>query len=121
MFFSELVVNSLRSTDLFGRIGGEEFAIVLHATSFEVAKEIADKLRTFVEMSEFMFEKRCIKLSMSIGIRILIIKILILPSRYIVPTKHYMKPRKTVGTKSGATLFENILKLVPGKQTQFDT
>ncbi len=39
----------LRQTDTFGRIGGEEFAILLENTSFEQAIATADLLRAEVE------------------------------------------------------------------------
>lgn len=42
---SETVRPMLRDVDLFGRIGGEEFAILLPKTSGEDAFEVADRLR----------------------------------------------------------------------------
>lgn len=66
-YFSRLIQSSLRNTDVFARIGGEEFAIVLHATSFEVAQDIADKLRKLVEVAELEYQGQGMKLSVSIG------------------------------------------------------
>lgn len=43
--FSTLVQQLLRESDLFGRLGGEEFAILLPETDLEQAVAIADRLR----------------------------------------------------------------------------
>ena len=43
--FAERVGASIRRRDLFGRIGGEEFAIILPDTPIEDAREAIDKLR----------------------------------------------------------------------------
>jgi diguanylate cyclase (GGDEF)-like protein/PAS domain S-box-containing protein len=67
-FFTNLIQKSLRNTDVFARIGGEEFAIVLHASSINVAKDIAEKLRKLVEGSEFHYQQQQVNLRVSIGI-----------------------------------------------------
>lgn len=48
---SRLVLNHIRTTDMFGRWGGEEFVIILGHTSEDEAFVIAEKLRTIVEAS----------------------------------------------------------------------
>ena len=42
---AESCVNNLRKSDIFGRIGGEEFALLLVETQAEAAVEVADRLR----------------------------------------------------------------------------
>lgn len=42
--FAELTKKSLRDSDIFGRIGGEEFAVVLPGVSHEMAAVIADRI-----------------------------------------------------------------------------
>lgn len=50
--FSALVQKNLRPDDLFGRIGGEEFVLLLPRISAEQATQIAERLRTqFVQHS----------------------------------------------------------------------
>ena len=47
--FSRICSNVLRSSDLFGRFGGEEFLAVLHDTGVENALEVAERMRRSVE------------------------------------------------------------------------
>lgn len=45
------IVANVRSTDVVGRLGGEEFVVVLTGTGLEGAFILADKLRKFIERS----------------------------------------------------------------------
>lgn len=66
---SSLMRGALREHDLVARIGGEEFAVLLHETSLETAIIIAEKLRVTVEKNEFSISKNlAIPLTISIGI-----------------------------------------------------
>ncbi|KTC79823.1 putative regulatory protein [Legionella cherrii] len=51
--FSTFLKQDLRSTDLVGRIGGEEFAIILPNILEKNAVEVAEKLRALIEKSPF--------------------------------------------------------------------
>ncbi|MBY0578464.1 MAG: diguanylate cyclase [Burkholderiales bacterium] len=46
---SNLLESSMRDTDIVGRYGGEEFAIVMPNTSLEEALLVADKIRIFIQ------------------------------------------------------------------------
>ena len=46
---ANVVRNSIRSVDYFGRWGGEEFMVVLPETDINAAKQLAEKLRFIVE------------------------------------------------------------------------
>ena len=56
---AQLVSESIRDSDIFARIGGEEFAIILPDTDEEGAKLVAEKLRSLVERSSFADGIRC--------------------------------------------------------------
>ena len=64
------VLNSsgLRSSDFFGRIGGEEFAIVLPETEIEGALEVAERVRVNLENTEIVHEENKFFITASIGI-----------------------------------------------------
>ncbi|ACS79427.1 sensor domain-containing diguanylate cyclase [Maridesulfovibrio salexigens] len=47
--FSKLCSGVLRSSDVFGRFGGEEFLAVLHDTEIDEAVEVAERMRRTVE------------------------------------------------------------------------
>lgn len=61
---SKLVGNRVRNTDLFARIGGEEFVLVMPETSAKVAKKLLNELKDMVSTSSFPHGE---KLTVSIG------------------------------------------------------
>jgi len=50
---SNIIKNNIRQTDIFGRWGGEEFIIILPNTNVTVAHNIANKLKTIIQNSQF--------------------------------------------------------------------
>ncbi len=58
----------LRPSDLFARMGGEEFVIVLPETTLEQAVEIAERIRRTLEERTFAYEGMTIKLTSSFGV-----------------------------------------------------
>lgn len=58
----------VRPGDLFGRMGGEEFAIVLPETPLAVATEIAEQIRSTLEERAFDYEGEEIRLTASFGV-----------------------------------------------------
>lgn len=59
---------SLRTGDLFGRLGGEEFGILLLACSPAQGAAIADRIRTMIEATPVEVDGRLITCSASIGL-----------------------------------------------------
>lgn len=65
---SELVRKILRKSDVIGRIGGEEFAVMLPETQIEEAEDIGERLRLQVEQCQVTFERKTILYTLSIGV-----------------------------------------------------
>jgi two-component system cell cycle response regulator len=58
----------VRPSDLFARMGGEEFVIVLPETPVQVATEIAERVRKAIEERQFIFDGQQIRLTSSFGV-----------------------------------------------------
>lgn len=58
----------VRPTDLFARMGGEEFVIVTPDTSLERAVKVAEKLRQTLEERKFEYDGAEIRLTSSFGV-----------------------------------------------------
>jgi diguanylate cyclase (GGDEF)-like protein len=58
----------LRRTDVIGRYGGEEFAILLPATNMENAMNVAESIRMQIEEMETTYSEHKIRVTVSIGI-----------------------------------------------------
>jgi diguanylate cyclase (GGDEF)-like protein len=57
----------LRSADLIGRIGGEEFAVYLPGTTLLIAEAVAERLRRAVHGAAFAPEGKPHQLTVSVG------------------------------------------------------
>jgi diguanylate cyclase (GGDEF)-like protein/PAS domain S-box-containing protein len=66
--FTTLCCNALRTVDVFGRWGGEEFVTLLPETDAEGAVIIAERLRKIVSQSILVYNNQKIVLTTSIGI-----------------------------------------------------
>jgi len=58
----------IRKDDVFARIGGEEFVILLPNTSLENAQKIAEKLRQIIEQESIKIDKLNIDITISLGV-----------------------------------------------------
>jgi len=68
---SATVQTELRSEDLFGRLGGEEFVVVLPAADEVAARSNAERLRTNIEQAELRAAHGTVPLCVSIGIAVI--------------------------------------------------
>ncbi len=63
-----VVGTELRDTDLFGRLGGEEFAVLLPGTTLEAATEVAERLRHAVASQPVVAGPLSLPLTISLGV-----------------------------------------------------
>jgi diguanylate cyclase (GGDEF)-like protein len=66
--FAKTITLLLRESDLFGRIGGEEFCIILQNTSFEGAATFAKRVCESIEKMEVTSGEHVIHVTVSIGL-----------------------------------------------------
>lgn len=68
--FSSVCIDEIRELDVFARIGGEEFVIMLPETNQDGAYDFAERLRKKVSISKITIDKTIITYSVSIGISV---------------------------------------------------
>jgi len=66
--FARLVAAQLRPQDLFARVGGEEFWVLLPGTDAAGAQALAERLRAAVESSAMLFGRTRLRVTVSIGV-----------------------------------------------------
>ena len=66
----KMLAEGLRETDIVGRLGGEEFAILLPGISTERAQGVADRLRRKVSELKFKQGEQQVNITVSIGIAV---------------------------------------------------
>lgn len=64
----DILVESVRKTDVVGRFGGEEWIICLSHTNREGGEKIAEKLRRAVEKNTFLLKGHETRITVSIGL-----------------------------------------------------
>lgn len=62
------IKNIIRSSDIFARVGGEEFTILLNDTPINSARGIAEKIRAIIENKNFIYNTTAINITVSIGV-----------------------------------------------------
>lgn len=66
--FGKILRDNCRGSDLVARYGGEEFAVMLPTTSSSIAFDIAQRLRSRLAETTFVFDEQQVRLTASIGI-----------------------------------------------------
>ncbi|WP_024954471.1 diguanylate cyclase [Sulfurospirillum arcachonense] len=65
---AQQIKEKLRESDLFGRFGGEEFAILLFGVDIKKAKNIVERMRISLEEMSSIYKEKNIKITASFGI-----------------------------------------------------
>lgn len=69
--FARICDEIVRAGDAVGRLGGEEFAVLLPGTGLDEARRIAERIREAVEVTVTSFPKgRTIKVTVSVGLAV---------------------------------------------------
>lgn len=63
-----IIGSELRSVDILGRLGGEEFAVVIAQADAEAAFGVADRIRSKIESSPVIQSGCCFGMTVSIGV-----------------------------------------------------
>ncbi len=66
--FAAIAKNALRAIDTLGRMGGEEFCVLLPETRIESAMKIAERIRAELESLPIMLNSTPVTMTVSIGI-----------------------------------------------------
>lgn len=68
--FSHAVRHGLRESDVFGRIGGEEFVVLAPSTNAPAAKLVAQKVMALLAQTPVQWEGKPLAITVSIGISV---------------------------------------------------
>ena len=64
-----LIASTLRTKDIAGRVGGEEFCVVLPGMTLEEAAEVAEQIRARIDSKEILIKKSTtLRVSASFGV-----------------------------------------------------
>jgi diguanylate cyclase (GGDEF)-like protein len=68
---AQAIIDLLRMGDLFGRYGGEEFAVILPNTDLAGGEEVAERIRKTIANNTIDYQGQNIKVTVSIGVAVL--------------------------------------------------
>jgi len=68
--FGKTIRAGLRQTDTAGRLGGEEFSVLLPETDLDEARRLAERLRSAIEKTPAVFPEKEIRFTASIGVAV---------------------------------------------------
>lgn len=64
----KILIQRLRKSDVFARIGGEEFAMLLPLTKLPIAAQLAEELRLVIEETPISYEGKTFSITASFGV-----------------------------------------------------
>lgn len=65
---SSLLKNAVRGADAVGRLGGEEFLVLLPHTPGDSALNVAERIRFGVESQPFVYQEKSVNVTVSVGV-----------------------------------------------------
>ncbi|MCF6252988.1 MAG: EAL domain-containing protein [Methylococcaceae bacterium] len=65
---STLLQKNMKSTDVLGRLGSDEFVIVLNNCNLQNAQTTADRIRIFISQFRFVYKEKIFEISTCIGV-----------------------------------------------------
>jgi diguanylate cyclase (GGDEF)-like protein len=68
VLFAEILSSRLKATDVIGRVGGEEFAVLLPGTDLASAAIAAERVRAAYEDSAAVIDGNAIRATVSVGV-----------------------------------------------------
>ncbi len=68
MLVAEVLQHALREEDCLGRMGGDEFAVLMRTPDVEVAAEMAHRLRECVQSIHFIWDGKAMEVHASLGV-----------------------------------------------------
>jgi len=69
--FVEAIEEEIRSTDILGRVGGEEFTLLLPDTPIRAASYLAERVRERISKYPYIAGKKLIEVTASLGVTVL--------------------------------------------------
>jgi diguanylate cyclase len=65
---ASVVARNIRQEDVFARVGGEEFAVLVPEGTLEACHELAERLREIIATTPFEFEQRRLNVTVCFGV-----------------------------------------------------
>jgi len=94
---TQLVSEALRTEDLFARVGGEEFAILLRNTTEKRANVLAARIRRAVEVRDFFWEGVEVPVTISLGVATAVDGMYQKPNQFIRAADRFLYQAKEGG------------------------
>jgi len=69
--FVEAIEDEIRSTDVLGRVGGEEFTLLLPDTPIQSASHLAERVRERINKYPYIAGEQLIEITASLGVAVL--------------------------------------------------
>ena len=63
-----LLRGRLRQTDVLGRLGGDEFGMLLHGADAEKSRQVAEDVRALIAENPFVIERQGLRATVSVGV-----------------------------------------------------